>query len=74
MMYVALTFPALLTADRWPQQTAINAQQIREIEERVRSLTGVLASPICDEDSEEKTRREALRRFMSRHSEIPSHC
>ena len=72
-MYGALKYPALLTADRFLQQTTANAQQIRDIEERVQSLSGVLASPICDEDSEEKGRREALRRFVFQHSETSSH-
>ena len=72
-MYIALRYSALLTADRFPQQTAANTQRIREIEERVESLAGVLASPICDEDSEEKARREALRRFVPQHNETPSH-
>ena len=68
MTYSAFRYTALLTADRFLQQTAVNAQQIRDIEERVQSLAGVLVSPICDEDSEEKVRREALRRFVPQHS------
>ena len=40
----------------------------------VQSLAGVLASPICDEDSEEKARREALRGFVPQYDEIQSHC
>ena len=69
-----LRYSALLTADRFLQQTTANAQQIRDIEERVQSLSGVLASPICDEDNEGEARREALRRFVPQHREIPSHC
>ena len=72
-MYSTLGYPALSTADRFLQQTTANAQQIRDIEERVQSLAGVLASPIYDEDSEEKARRETLRRFVPQHSETPSH-
>ena len=69
MMCDALKRPALSAADRFLQQTAANAQQIRDIEERVQSLAGVLASPICDEDSEEKARREALQRFVPHHND-----
>ena len=47
-------------------------QKIRDIEERVQSLAGVLGSPICDEDNE-KARGEALRRFVPQHSETSSH-
>ena len=47
------------------QQTAANAEQMRDIEERVRSLSEVLASPVGDQDSEEKARREVLRKFGS---------
>jgi hypothetical protein len=53
-----------LTADRFLQQTTANAEQIKDIEERVQSLSEVLASPVGDQDSEEKARREALRRFV----------
>ena len=74
MMYSTLMYPALLIADCFLQQTAANAQQIRDIEERVQSLVAVLASLICNKDGREKTRREALRRSMPQHSEIPSHC
>ena len=73
MMYSAPRYPVLLTADRFLQQTAANVQQIREIEERVQSLAGVLASSICEEDSEEMARREALRRFVPQYSESPSY-
>ena len=64
MMCDALKCPVLSAADRFLQQTAANAQQIRDIEERVQSLAGVLTSPICDGDSEEKARREALHGFV----------
>ena len=59
----------LLTADRFLQQTAANGDQIRDIEERVQSLCGVLAYPVGDQDGEEKARREVLRRFVSPPSE-----
>ena len=74
MMYITLKYLALLTADRFTQQTTANEQQIKDIEERVQSLAGVLTSPICDQDSEEKARREALRRFVPQHNAILSHC
>ena len=35
-----------------------------DIEERVKSLAGTLASPVGDQDSEEKARRKALREFV----------
>ena len=53
-----------LTAYRVLQQTTANTEQIKDIEERIQSLGEVLASPVGDRDSEEKARREALRRFM----------
>ena len=68
-----LKYPAILTTDSFLQQTTANAQQIKDIEERVQSLAGVLTPPFCDEDSEEKARREVLRRFVPRHNETPSH-
>lgn len=45
------------------QQTAANSDQIADIEKRVQSLSEILASPVDDQDSEERLRREALRRF-----------
>ena len=63
-----------MTADRLPQQTAANAEQIRDIEGRVQSLAEVLASPMNDQDSEEKTRRKALRKFVPRRSEMSPNC
>lgn len=54
----------LLTADRFLQQTAANAEQIREIEERLQSLADVFASPVNDQDSGEKARRETLRKYV----------
>ena len=53
-----------LIVDQVSQQTIANADQIREIEQRVRSLCGVLTYPVGDKDHEEKVRREALRRFV----------
>ena len=52
-----------MIADRFLQQTTANAEQIRDIEERVQSLAEILASPVGDQDSGEKARREALRKF-----------
>ena len=74
MMYSTLKYPALLTAHCFLQQTAANAQQIGDIEARVESLAEMLASSVCDEDSEERARREVLRRFVPQHSKIPSDC
>jgi hypothetical protein len=42
------------------QQTTANAEQIRDIEEKVQSLSEVLAPPVGDQDNEEKARRNAL--------------
>ena len=74
MMYSTLRYPALLTAHCFLQQTAANAQQIGDIEERAESLAEVLASPVCDDDIEENARREALRKFVPQHSKISSDC
>ena len=43
-----------------------NADQIRDLEERIQSLSlgEALASPVGDQDSEENARREALRKFV----------
>jgi len=46
------------------QQTAANAEQMREIEERIQSLAEVLGSPVDGRDSEEKARRGALRELV----------
>ena len=43
---------------------AANAEQIRDIEERVQSLGEVLASPVREQDDEEKARRENLRKCV----------
>jgi len=56
------------------QQTTTNAEQIRDIEERVQSLAEVLASPVGDQDSGEKARREALLEFVLFHNETPTYC
>ncbi|KAF9785144.1 hypothetical protein BJ322DRAFT_1108609 [Thelephora terrestris] len=45
-------------------QTADNTDRIKEIEERVDSLGGILASPVGDQDDEEKARRGALRKKL----------
>ena len=50
-------------ADCFPKQTTVNADQIKDIEERVRSLGEVLASPVGERDVEERARREALKRY-----------
>jgi hypothetical protein len=56
--------PATLIVDCFSQQTTANAEQIKDIEKRVQSLGEVLASPVDDQDKEEKARRETLRRFV----------
>ena len=54
------------------QQTAANVEQMRDIEERAQSLAEALASPVGDQDSEEKARREILRRFVRSHRDTGS--
>ena len=46
------------------QQTADNADQIGELEERVEALGEVLASPVGERDIGEKARRNALRKSV----------
>ena len=46
------------------QQTTANVDQIRDIENRVQSLSEVLTSSEGEQDKEEKARRKALRRFV----------
>ena len=46
------------------QQTAANADQVGEVEERIRSLGGILTYPVGDQDGEEKARRDILREFV----------
>ncbi|KAF9644576.1 hypothetical protein BDM02DRAFT_927883 [Thelephora ganbajun] len=46
-------------------QTTANAEQIKDIEERVQSLAETLTSPVGDRDSEEKARRETLRKRLA---------
>jgi len=48
----------------WFQQTSDNAGKVKEIERRAQSLSGVLASPVSEEDYVEKGRRVVLRRFV----------
>ena len=64
MMWVLPQHLVLSIADSFLQQTAANADQIRELNERVRSMGGILAYPVSDKDSEEKARREALRGYV----------
>ena len=61
-----------MTADNSLQQTTANAEQIRDIEERAKSLAGVLAPPVSNQDSEEKVRREVLRKSVFHYSEMPA--
>ena len=62
-----------MIADHPLQQTVANAEQIRDIEGRVQSLAGVLASPVGDQDNDEKARREVLRKFALHRSEAPTY-
>lgn len=63
MMWVSEYLPILI-ADRFLQQTTANTKQIKDIEERVESLRGVLTAPASDQDNEERTRRDVLRQFV----------
>ena len=73
MMWVLPQHLIPLIADRFLQQTAANADQIRELEERIRSMGGILAFPVSDKDSEERARREALRRFVLPLGDTPAY-
>ena len=46
------------------QQTIANVGQIKDIEERIQSLGGALASPVGEQDVEEKARREVLGKYV----------
>ena len=48
-----------------PQQTSDNMESVKEIEQRVQSLSGVLTSPVSEDDYAEKVRRVELRRYVS---------
>ena len=52
------------------QQTVDNVDGVKEIKRRVRSLSGVLASPVSEDDYAEKVRRVELRRFVLSHTNI----
>ena len=54
-----------------PQQTSDNADNLKEIERRVRSLSSVLASPISEDDYAEKGRRMELQMFVTSHTNVP---
>ena len=54
-----------LTAHCALQQTIANVGQIKDIEERIQSLEA-LASPVGEQDVEEKARREVLRKYVLR--------
>jgi hypothetical protein len=50
---------------RFPlQQTSDNAENVKEIERRVHSLSDVLVSPVSEDDHAERTRRAVLQRFV----------
>ena len=59
--YHRLVLPA---ADCIVQQTVANAEQINDIEERIESLSEILAFPAGDQDTEEMKRRIALRMLV----------
>ena len=46
------------------QQTLDNAARVKEIERRVQSLSGVLTSPVSEDDYAEKGRRTELWWFV----------
>ena len=46
------------------QQKISNTDQMREVEGRIQSLTGILTYPVGEHDGEEKARREVFRRFI----------
>ena len=46
------------------QQTVANAEQINDIEERIESLSEILAFPAGDQDTDEMKRRIALRMLV----------
>ena len=54
-----------MSVDHFLQQTADNADQIREIEGRVQSLRKVLEPPAGGRDKGEKVRRDALRKSVT---------
>ena len=64
MMFVFSHSLVLLIADCLLQQTIANAEQINDIEERIESLGEMLASPVGDQDAEEKARRTTLKKFV----------
>ena len=56
---------ASLSFPRFPlQQTSDNAENVKEIERRVHSLSEMLAPPVGEDDYAEKTRRAVLQRFV----------
>ena len=55
------------------QQTVANAEQINDIEERIESLSEILAFPAGDQDTEEMMRRTALRKLVSALQEALTH-
>ena len=64
MMLVFSYSLVLLTADCVLQQTIANTEQANDIEERIKSLCKILASPVGDRDVEEKARRATLKKFV----------
>ena len=55
------------------QQTIVNVEQIRDVEERIQSLSEILTSPVGDQDTGEKARRAALKMFVFPPLELYEH-
>ena len=53
-----------------PQQTSDNVDNMKEIERRVQSLSGVLVSPVNEDDYAERGRRVELWRLVPSHTNI----
>ena len=54
-----------LTVRLFPIQRAVdNAEAVKDIEERIHSLSTVLAAPVSNDDWAEKARRVELQRFV----------
>lgn len=54
------------------QRTADNAGAVKDIDQRVRSLAGLLAAPVGEDDYAEKARRMELRRFVLARARVVS--
>ena len=63
-MWVLSNPPVPLTADCILQQTIANTKQIKDIEDRIKSLSKRLTSRVDYKDADEEARRTALRKFV----------